>query len=118
MTANADEAGVITTQSGLQYKVLEEGEGDSATADDVALINYTGMLTDGEVFEQNERETLPVDGVVLGLSEGLHLMKRGGKSGLWILPQFGYAYDVPEGVPIPKEGMLRGREEGRVGKEV
>src|SRR3546814_12892308 len=62
MTANADEAGVITTQSGLQYKVLEEGEGDSPTADDVALINYTGMLTDGEVFDQNERAPLPVDG--------------------------------------------------------
>src|SRR3546814_3256166 len=81
MTANADEAGVITTQSGLQYKVLEEGEGDSPTADDVALINYTGMLTDGEVFDQNERAPLPVDGVVPGFSEGLQLMKRGGEIG-------------------------------------
>src|SRR3546814_5079860 len=55
MTANADEAGVITTQSGLQYKVLAEGEGDSPTSDDIATIHYTGMLQAGKAFDHNER---------------------------------------------------------------
>src|SRR3546814_2480519 len=68
MTANADEAGVITTQSGLQYKVLEEGEGDSPTADDDALINYKGMLTDGEAIGQTARAPHPVDGGGAGVS--------------------------------------------------
>src|SRR3546814_5425986 len=64
------------------------------------------MLTDGEVFDQNERAPLPVDGVVPGFSEGLQLMKRGGKYRLWIPPQLGYGSDVPEGGPIPKDSVL------------
>ncbi|HKX21821.1 MAG TPA: FKBP-type peptidyl-prolyl cis-trans isomerase N-terminal domain-containing protein, partial [Rhizorhapis sp.] len=48
LATNADEEGVVTTQSGLQHKVLEAGQGDRPTTDDVALINYTGMLTDGK----------------------------------------------------------------------
>jgi FKBP-type peptidyl-prolyl cis-trans isomerase FkpA len=106
LAANADEEGVVTTQSGLQYKVLEAGEGDTPTTDDVALINYTGMLTDGKIFDQNEKAPLPVDGVVPGFSEGLQLMQRGGKYRLWIPPQLGYGSDVPEGGPIPKDSVL------------
>src|SRR3546814_12792266 len=80
------------------------------------------MLTDGEVFDQNERAPLPVDGVVPGFSEGLQLMKRGGKYRLWIPPQLGYGSDVPEGGPIPKDSVLMfdvelRSEARRVGKE-
>ena len=106
LAANADEEGVLTTESGLQYKVLEAGEGDTPTTDDVALINYTGMLTDGKIFDQNEKAPLPVDGVVPGFSEGLQLMQRGGKYRLWIPAQLGYGSDVPEGGPIPKDSIL------------
>src|SRR3546814_5073999 len=47
-----------------------------------------------------------LDGVVPGFSEGLQLMKRGGKYRLWIPPQLGYGSDVPEGGPIPKDSVL------------
>src|SRR3546814_16555484 len=103
MTANADEAGVITTQSGLQYKVLEEGEGDSTTADDVALINYTGLLPEGAVFDQNERAPLPVDGVGPGFSKGRQLVTRGGQYRLWIPPQLGLGSEVHEGGVHPQD---------------
>ncbi|MBK5265142.1 MAG: FKBP-type peptidyl-prolyl cis-trans isomerase [Alphaproteobacteria bacterium] len=106
MAANARDEGVATTESGLQYKVLEAGKGDSPTLEDVALINYTGMLIDGKVFDQNERAPLEVAGVVPGFSEGLQLMQRGGKYRLWIPPQLGYGSDVPAGGPIPKDSVL------------
>lgn len=106
LSGNAKESGVIQTASGLQYKVLEAGKGDRPTTDDVALINYTGMLTDGTIFDQNQRAPLPIDGVVPGFSEGLQLMQRGGKYRLWIPPQLGYGSNVPEGGPIPKDSVL------------
>lgn len=106
MAANADEEGVMTTDTGLQYKVLEEGQGDSPTTEDVALIAYTGMLPDGKIFDQNQNAPLAIDGVVPGFSEGLQLMKRGGKYRLWIPPELGYGADVPEGGPIPANTVL------------
>ena len=106
LTRNADEAGVVTTDSGLQYKVLEEGQGASPTASDVALVGYKGTLTDGTVFDQNEQTAMPVDGVVPGFSEGLQKMKRGGRYRLWIPPQLGYGDKVPDGGPIPKNAVL------------
>lgn len=106
MAANADDEGVITTGSGLQYKVLEEGKGDSPTTADVALISYTGMLTDGKIFDQNPNAPLAIDSVVPGFAEGLQLMKRGGKYRLWIPPELGYGAAVPEGGPIPANSVL------------
>lgn len=106
LTDNAGEEGVITTESGLQYKVLEEGQGASPTASDVALVGYKGTLTDGTVFDQNEQTAMPVDGVVPGFSEGLQKMKRGGRYRLWIPPQLGYGDKVPEGGPIPANSVL------------
>lgn len=52
---NADEEGVITTDSGLQYKVLKPGEGPSPIATDTALVKYEGSLRDGTVFDANEQ---------------------------------------------------------------
>lgn len=106
LAANADEEGVVTTESGLQYKVLETGEGDRPTTQDVTLINYTGMLPNGDIFDQNQGAPLPVDAVVPGFSEGLQLMQRGGKYRLWIPPELGYGAEVPEGGPIPKNSVL------------
>ncbi|NCP01353.1 MAG: FKBP-type peptidyl-prolyl cis-trans isomerase, partial [Sphingomonadales bacterium] len=55
LAANADEDGVETTASGLQYKVLKPGEGPSPTATDTALVKYEGTLRDGTVFDANEQ---------------------------------------------------------------
>jgi hypothetical protein len=101
---NGHEAGVVTTESGLQYKVLEEGTGPSPTAADVALVGYKGALLDGTVFDENPQTAMPVDGVVPGFSEGLQKMKKGGKYRLWIPPQLGYGEQAAG--PIPANSVL------------
>jgi FKBP-type peptidyl-prolyl cis-trans isomerase FkpA len=102
---NARQAGVRTTASGLQYQVLREGTGASPTDADVALINYVGSLRDGKVFDQNQRTPFPVAQVVPGFSEGLKLMKKGGKYRLWIKPELGYG-DRDTGGVIPPNSVL------------
>jgi hypothetical protein len=104
LSQNAHEAGVVTTESGLQYKVLEEGAGVSPTVADVALVGYKGTLLDGTVFDENPQAPMPIDGVVPGFSEGLQKMKKGGKYRLWIPPQLGYG-DADNG-PIPGGSVL------------
>lgn len=104
LAKNSKEAGVITTDSGLQYKVIKEGQGPSPTSGDIALVGYTGTLTDGKVFDQNEQTAMPVDGVVPGFSEGLQLMKRGGEYQLFIPPAL--AYGDKESGPIPANSVL------------
>jgi FKBP-type peptidyl-prolyl cis-trans isomerase len=102
---NARQPGVQTTASGLQYKVLKEGEGARPTDADVALIKYKGTLRDGAVFDQNDRAPLPVSQVVPGFSEGLKLMQKGGKYRLWIKPELGYG-DRDTGGAIPPNSVL------------
>ena len=102
---NARQPGVQTTASGLQYKVLKEGEGARPTDADVALIKYKGTLRDGTVFDQNDRAPLPVAQVVPGFSEGLKLMQKGGKYRLWIKPELGYG-DRDTGGAIPPNSVL------------
>ena len=102
---NAHQPGVQTTASGLQYQVLREGAGASPTDADVALINYVGKLRDGKVFDQNQRTPFPVSQVVPGFSEGLKLMKKGGKYRLWIKPELGYG-DRDTGGVIPPNSII------------
>ncbi|MGC4250824.1 MAG: FKBP-type peptidyl-prolyl cis-trans isomerase [Sphingobium sp.] len=104
LTQNAHADGVETTESGLQFKVLEEGAGPSPTAEDVALVGYKGTLLDGTVFDENPQTAMPVDGVVPGFSEGLRKMKKGGKYRLWIPPQLGYGEQAAG--PIPANSVL------------
>ena len=106
LAENGKQAGVITTDSGLQYKVVREGEGPSPTAGDIVVVGYSGTLIDGTVFDQSEQAPMPVDGVVPGFAEGLKLMKRGGEYQLFIPPALGFGAKVPEGGPIPANSLL------------
>lgn len=106
MADNGQEPGVVTTDSGLQYKVIAPGQGPSPTQSDVTLISYRGTLVDGTVFDQNEQAAMPVEGVVPGFSEALKLMKRGGEYKLFIPPELAYGKDVPAGGPIPPDAVL------------
>lgn len=99
MTHNASEKGVVTTASGLQYKILKDGRGASPKADDVALVGYRGTLVDGTVFDENEQAAMPIDSVVPGFSEALQLMKSGGEYQIFIPPQLAYGTNSPEGIP-------------------
>lgn len=105
MVYNAGQPGVVTTGTGLQYRVLKEGQGDNPTADDVVLVKYKGTLRDGTVFDQNERAPMEVGQVIPGFSEGLKLMRRGGEYRLWIKPELGYG-DRETGGVIPPNSVL------------
>lgn len=94
---------VVTTASGLRYKVIQTGEGKSPTDDDVVLVSYKGMLKDGTIFDQNPQAGFPVTGVVPGFSEGLKIMQRGGKYRLWIPSDLGYG---PEDQKNPQTGQV------------
>lgn len=102
---NADEDGVITTASGLQYKVLKPGEGPSPTATDTALVKYKGTTRDGNVFDENEQTPMPVGGVVPGFSEALQLMQKGGEYRIWIPSELGYGEQSP-GPELPANSVL------------
>jgi FKBP-type peptidyl-prolyl cis-trans isomerase FkpA len=99
-----------TTASGLQFRVLKEGVGPHPTASDVTLIQYTGRLADGTVFDSNMGgQPLPMpaaDGAAIkGFTEGLRMMRKGGTYRLRIPPQLGYG---PTGSPpaIPPNATL------------
>lgn len=104
LASNADEEGVVTTESGLQFKELVKGEGPSPTAADVSLINYEGRFQDGEIFDKGERTPLPVSGSIPGFSEALQKMQRGGKYQIWIPPALGYG---EEDQTDPQTGEVR-----------
>ena len=105
LAANADEDGVVTTESGLQYKVIKPGEGPSPTATDTALVKYEGRLRDDTIFDANEQAPMPAGGVVPGFSEALQLMQRGGEYRIWIPSDLAYGEASP-GDQIPPNSLL------------
>jgi len=94
MAENGARDGVVTTESGLQYEELEPGKGVSPTASDTVKVHYRGQLIDGTEFDssyaRNEPVSFPLDGVIPGWTEGLQLMKEGGKSRLVIPAELAY----------------------------
>jgi FKBP-type peptidyl-prolyl cis-trans isomerase FkpA len=105
LTRNARAPGVITTASGLEYKVLTPGKGPHPTDSDVALINYEGKLLDGKTFDKSQQPTpMPVRGVVPGFSEALKLMQKDGKYRVWIPAKL--AYGEKGAGPIPANSTL------------
>ena len=91
MSANEN---VQTTESGLQYIVMEPGEGDNPVAADSVEVHYEGRLIDGSVFdssfERGQTVTFGLTQVIPGWTEGLQLMKPGGKFKFIIPPELGY----------------------------
>lgn len=83
MEENAKNEGVITTDSGLQYQIIKEGDGATPTLSDRVIAHYEGTLIDGTVFdssmERGEPATFPVNGVIQGWQEVLQMMKEGSK---------------------------------------
>jgi len=90
---NAQEEGVVTTASGLQYQVLQQGAGPKPTQTDIVAVEYEGRIPGGEVFDSTQGRgpaTFPVVGVVPGFSEAVQLMQRGTKMRIWLPPELGY----------------------------
>ena len=94
MQENATKEGVKTTESGLQYKIIETGKGKSPKPTDQVTVNYRGTLTNGNEFdssyERGEPATFSLNGVIKGWTEGLQLIKEGGKIQLFMPPDLAY----------------------------
>jgi FKBP-type peptidyl-prolyl cis-trans isomerase len=103
LAENGKKKGIVTTASGLQYKVLAAGSGAPPKATDEVVVNYRGTLLDGTEFDSSykrrEPATFPVDHVIHGWTEALQLMKPGAKYQLFIPPQLAYDLQSPPGIP-------------------
>lgn len=106
---NATKEGVKTLPSGLQYKHIKEGDGKSPKATDTVKVHYRGTLIDGTEFDssykRNEPIEFPLNGVIKGWTEGVQLMKEGGKIMLFIPSDLAYGERGAGGV-IPPNATL------------
>lgn len=91
---NAQKEGVKTTESGLQYLVIKEGEGDTPEPGDMVTVHYRGTFVNGEEFDSSysrgEPQTLQPDGVIQGWREALQMMKVGSKWKIFVPPNLAY----------------------------
>jgi FKBP-type peptidyl-prolyl cis-trans isomerase len=94
LAKNKSQKGVVTTASGLQYQVLKEGSGGAIKESDRVKVHYRGSLIDGTEFDssyaRNQPAVFDVAGVIPGWTEGLQLMKFGGKYRLWVPSKLAY----------------------------
>jgi len=94
LAENGRQPGVYTTSSGLQYRIIVEGTGRQPEISDSVRVHYTGFLIDGTIFDSSyqygEPAEFPLRGVIPGWSEGLQLMREGGKSLLFIPSRLAY----------------------------
>ncbi len=100
LAENARRDEVRTTESGLQYEVIEEGSGAMPTVDAVVTVHYTGTLLDGSVFDSShdhgEPVSFPLAGVIPGWTEGLQLMNVGSTFMFYLHPDLAYG---SQGIP-------------------
>jgi FKBP-type peptidyl-prolyl cis-trans isomerase FklB len=94
LAANKAKPGVVTLPSGLQYKILKEGDGPKPTASDTVKCNYVGTLINGKEFDSSSKHggpaSFPVSGVIKGWTEALQLMPVGSKWELYIPADLAY----------------------------
>jgi len=106
---NAKKAGVTTTESGLQIETITEGNGECPKVTDIVKVHYTGKLIDGTVFDSSVQRGEPAEfalnQVIPGWTEGLQLIKKGGKAILTIPPEIGYGA-AGAGSVIPPNATL------------
>lgn len=107
---NAKKEGVVTTESGLQYKVLKSGDGKTPIATDTVTVHYEGKLTDGTVFDSSLERGEPIDfsvnQVIKGWVEALQLMKEGDEWELYIPSELAYGeYGSPPKIG-PNETLI------------
>ena len=108
LAENGKKPDIVTTASGLQYKVLTAGAGASPKTTDEVTVNYRGTLISGTEFDSSYKRGQPanfqVNRVIPGWTEALGLMKPGAKWQLFIPPQL--AYDLRSAPPIPPGSLL------------
>ena len=109
LSATALHATPVTTDSGLVYEAITEGQGDAPKASDIVKVHYKGMFADGKVFDSSyqrgEPTEFPLGRVIPCWTEGLQKMKVGGKARLTCPPQIAYGARGAGGV-IPPNATL------------
>ncbi|NDJ52500.1 MAG: FKBP-type peptidyl-prolyl cis-trans isomerase [Chloroflexi bacterium] len=106
-----EESELITTESGLQYVIVEEGDGPVPQAGDTVLVHYSGTLDDGTVFDSSFERGQPFSfplgqgRVIQGWDEGIALLPEGSRATLIIPPELGYGANGQG--PIPANATLR-----------
>jgi FKBP-type peptidyl-prolyl cis-trans isomerase len=110
LAENAMKPGVQKTASGLQYIIINPGEGRSPKATDTVKVNYRGTLLDGTEFDssykRNEPIEFPLNAVIKGWTEGLQLIKEGGKIQLFIPSNLAYGPRGAGGAIGPDETLI------------
>ncbi len=94
LAENGKKDNIVTTASGLQYEIIEPGEGASPSASDSVTVHYKGTTIDGNVFDSSYDRgapaTFPLNRVIAGWTEGLQLMKEGAKYRFFIPAELAY----------------------------
>ncbi|WP_376696525.1 FKBP-type peptidyl-prolyl cis-trans isomerase [Wenzhouxiangella sp. EGI_FJ10305] len=110
LAENAERDDVMVTDSGLQYRVIEEGDGASPAAEDQVTVHYKGTLIDGTVFDSSydrgEPIAIEVDAVIPGWTEGLQLMSEGGKYEFFIPSDLAYGEQGRPGPIGPNSTLI------------
>jgi FKBP-type peptidyl-prolyl cis-trans isomerase FkpA len=105
LAANGKKPGVITTASGLQYKIMLQGKGAKPKATESVKVKYKGYFVSGRVFDQSLQPVdFPVSRLVPGWTEMLQIMPVGSKYRLWLHPKIGYG--AGDNGPIPGNSLL------------
>jgi FKBP-type peptidyl-prolyl cis-trans isomerase len=103
LAENGKKKDIVTTASGLEYKVITPGSGDPPKPGDMVTVNYKGTLLNGTEFDSSAKHggpaTFPSNGVIPGWQEALALMKPGSKYTLWIPPKLAYDLESPPSIP-------------------
>lgn len=106
---NAKKEGVKTTESGLQYEVISEGDGKKPAETDTVKVHYKGVLTDGRQFESSydrgEPAVFPLNRVISGWTEGLQLMNVGSKFKFYIPSELAYG-ERSTGIITPNSTLV------------
>jgi FKBP-type peptidyl-prolyl cis-trans isomerase len=99
---NKSKRGIVTTPSGLQYKVVEKGDGATPVATDIVRVNYKGTFINGKTFDSSydrgEPAEFPLSGVIPGWTEGIALMPVGSK----------YIFTIPQDIAYGEQGTRDG----------
>ncbi|WP_201300990.1 FKBP-type peptidyl-prolyl cis-trans isomerase [Sunxiuqinia indica] len=110
LAENREKEGVIETASGLQYTVLEEGDGEKPSPADQVKCHYHGTLIDGSVFDSSvqrgEPATFPVNGVIPGWVEALQMMTTGSKWRLFVPSDLAYGERGAGGAIGPNSTLI------------